>query len=91
MGRLLVAAAQVLLLWDRLLGYDSLELLPVLAAAVLVFRAGLIMQVLEHKQFNAESSLGGGCHYNGRVLRERLVSVRGEFDVCHVMSILSGI
>lgn len=45
MARLLVAAAQVLLLWDRLLGYDSLELLPVLAAAVLVFRAGLIMQV----------------------------------------------
>lgn len=41
-----VAAVQVLLLWDRLLGYDSLELLPVLAAAVLVFRAGLIMQVL---------------------------------------------
>ena len=37
--------AQVLLLWDRLLGYDSLELLPVLAAAVLVFRADLIMQV----------------------------------------------
>ncbi|CAM9734361.1 unnamed protein product [Ascophyllum nodosum] len=38
-------ADQVLLLWDRLLGYDSLELLPVLAAAVLVFRADLIMQV----------------------------------------------
>lgn len=37
--------AQVLLLWDRLLGYDSLELLPILAAAVLVFRADLVMQV----------------------------------------------
>lgn len=36
---------QVLLLWDRLLGYDSLDLLPVLAAAVLVFRANLVMQV----------------------------------------------
>lgn len=36
---------KVLLLWDRLLGYDSLELLPVLAAAVLVFRADLVMQV----------------------------------------------
>eukprot|EP00904_Undaria_pinnatifida_P010053 jgi/Undpi1/6178/HiC_scaffold_20.g08662.m1 len=38
-------ADQVLLLWDRLLGYDSLDLLPVLAAAVLVFRANLVMQV----------------------------------------------
>lgn len=38
-------ADQVLLLWDRLLGYDSLELLPVLAAAVIVFRADLVMQV----------------------------------------------
>lgn len=36
---------QVLLLWDRLLGYDSLDLLAVLAAAVLVFRADLVMQV----------------------------------------------
>ena len=35
----------MLLLWDRLLGYDSLDLLPVLAAAVLVFRANLVMQV----------------------------------------------
>ena len=33
------------MLWDRLLGYDSLDLLPVLAAAVLVFRANLVMQV----------------------------------------------
>jgi hypothetical protein len=30
---------QVLLLWDRLLGYDSLFLLPALAAAVIIFRA----------------------------------------------------
>lgn len=30
---------QVLLLWDRLLGYDNLFLLPVLAAALLIFRA----------------------------------------------------
>lgn len=36
---------QVLLLWDRLLGYDSLDLLSVLAASVLVFRANLVMQV----------------------------------------------
>eukprot|EP00903_Cladosiphon_okamuranus_P008442 g8112.t1 len=38
-------ADQVLLLWDRLLGYDSLDLLSVLAASVLVFRANLVMQV----------------------------------------------
>ncbi|CAM9916426.1 unnamed protein product [Discosporangium mesarthrocarpum] len=36
---------QVLLLWDRILGYDSLGLLPVLAAAVMVFRSDLIMEV----------------------------------------------
>ncbi|CAM9296703.1 unnamed protein product, partial [Hapterophycus canaliculatus] len=35
----------VLLLWDRLLGYDSLDLLAVLAASVLVFRADLVLQV----------------------------------------------
>ncbi|CAB1102548.1 unnamed protein product [Ectocarpus sp. CCAP 1310/34] len=35
----------VLLLWDRLLGYDSLDLLSVLAASVLVFRAKLVLQV----------------------------------------------
>lgn len=29
---------QVLLLWDRIIGFDSLELLPVLAAAVFGFR-----------------------------------------------------
>ncbi|CAM9941532.1 unnamed protein product [Scytosiphon promiscuus] len=38
-------ADQVLLLWDRLLGYDSLDLLAVLAASVLVFRADLVLQV----------------------------------------------
>lgn len=41
-----VPPTQVLLLWDRLLGFDSLELLPILAAAVLVYRADLIMQVI---------------------------------------------
>jgi hypothetical protein len=29
---------EVLLLWDRVLGFDSLELLPLLAAAIFVFR-----------------------------------------------------
>eukprot|EP00752_Nemacystus_decipiens_P010379 g9249.t1 len=40
-------ADQVLLLWDRLLGYDSLDLLSVLAASVLIFRANLVMQVTD--------------------------------------------
>lgn len=40
-----ISSMQVLLLWDRLLGYDSLDLLSVLAASVLVFRANLVMQV----------------------------------------------
>ena len=31
-------AKEVLLLWDRVLGFDSLELLPLLAASVFVFR-----------------------------------------------------
>ena len=29
---------EVLLLWDRILGFDSLELLPLLAASIFVFR-----------------------------------------------------
>ncbi|KAL2916560.1 hypothetical protein HK105_203993 [Polyrhizophydium stewartii] len=35
---------QVLLLWDRVLGYDTLELLPVTAAALVVFRRDQILQ-----------------------------------------------
>ena len=34
---------QTLLLWDRVLGFDSLDLLPVLAAAVFAFRAPSLM------------------------------------------------
>uniref|UniRef100_A0A8B9LI38 TBC1 domain family, member 19 n=1 Tax=Astyanax mexicanus TaxID=7994 RepID=A0A8B9LI38_ASTMX len=36
---------QLLLLWDRILGYDSLEIVAVLAAAVFTFRAENLMQV----------------------------------------------
>ncbi|XP_026859614.1 TBC1 domain family member 19 isoform X1 [Electrophorus electricus] len=36
---------QLLLLWDRILGYDSLELVAVLAAAVFAFRAENLMEV----------------------------------------------
>ncbi|KAJ0055456.1 hypothetical protein NL108_003824, partial [Boleophthalmus pectinirostris] len=36
---------QLLLLWDRILGYDSLEIVSVLAAAVFAFRAENLMEV----------------------------------------------
>jgi len=36
---------QVLLLWDRILAYDSVELLPVLAAAIFSFRKTNLLQV----------------------------------------------
>jgi hypothetical protein len=42
---------QVLLLWDRILGFDTLELLPVLAAAIFAFRRNALLQV----SFNPDS------------------------------------
>lgn len=33
---------QIYLLWDRILGFESLEILPIFAAAIFVFRANLI-------------------------------------------------
>ena len=38
---------QLLVLWDRILGFDSLELLPILAAAVFVYRAKWLLQASE--------------------------------------------
>uniref|UniRef100_A0A8D0GF25 TBC1 domain family member 19 n=1 Tax=Sphenodon punctatus TaxID=8508 RepID=A0A8D0GF25_SPHPU len=40
-----LATDQLLLLWDRVLGYNSLEILAVLAAAVFAFRAVNLMEV----------------------------------------------
>ncbi|XP_066430724.1 TBC1 domain family member 19 isoform X3 [Eleutherodactylus coqui] len=40
-----LATDQLLLLWDRILGYNSLEILAVLAAAVFAFRAMNLMEV----------------------------------------------
>jgi len=34
---------QVLLLWDRIIGFDTLEIVPVLAVAVLIFKSEMIM------------------------------------------------
>ncbi|XP_060687301.1 TBC1 domain family member 19 isoform X2 [Hemiscyllium ocellatum] len=39
-----LATDQLLLLWDRILGYNSLEILAVLAAAVFAFRAENLME-----------------------------------------------
>ena len=35
-------AVQLLLLWDRIIGFDSLEPLPLLAAAIFAFRAAAL-------------------------------------------------
>lgn len=40
-------AEQVLHLWDRIIGFDDLELLPVLAAAIFVYRAKWLLQANE--------------------------------------------
>lgn len=40
-------AEQTLQLWDRILGFDDLELLPVLAAAIFVYRAKWLLQANE--------------------------------------------
>uniref|UniRef100_A0A8C6X9U2 TBC1 domain family member 19 n=2 Tax=Elapinae TaxID=42168 RepID=A0A8C6X9U2_NAJNA len=40
-----LATDQLLFLWDRILGYNTLEILAVLAAAVFAFRAGNLMEV----------------------------------------------
>eukprot|EP00397_Hematodinium_sp_SG-2012_P042196 GEMP01046620.1.p1 GENE.GEMP01046620.1~~GEMP01046620.1.p1 ORF type:complete len:326 (+),score=55.51 GEMP01046620.1:379-1356(+) len=41
----LLDVTQVLLLWDRIIGYDSTIIIPVLAAALFTFRAKLLMSV----------------------------------------------
>ncbi|KAI0232518.1 TBC1 domain family member 19 [Lamellibrachia satsuma] len=40
-----LASEQVLLLWDRILAYNTLEILPVLALAIFTFRKTNLMQV----------------------------------------------
>ena len=38
---------QVLVLWDRIIGFDSLELLPMLAAAVFLFHERALLQAAD--------------------------------------------
>ena len=40
-------AEQTLVLWDRIIGFDSLELLAILAASVFVYRAKWLLQASE--------------------------------------------
>ena len=47
---------QVLLLWDRIIGFDSLEIVPILAAAVFNFRASSLLHVGSPSE--AEAVLG---------------------------------
>lgn len=49
-----LTSEQVLLLWDRILAYNSLEILPVLAAAIFSFRKTNLMQV---QTFNAAEAV----------------------------------
>lgn len=37
----------MLLLWDRIVGYDSLWLLPVTAAAILVYRSAALLACVD--------------------------------------------
>ena len=45
-------AEQTLILWDRIIGFDTLELLPVLAAAIFVYRAKWLLQVSSDRHFS---------------------------------------
>ena len=39
-------------MWDRILGFESLEILPVFAAAVFVFRANLIQNCQSQEDYD---------------------------------------
>lgn len=42
---------QIYLLWDRILGFESLEILPIFAASIFVFRANLILNCSSLDEF----------------------------------------
>lgn len=47
---------QVLLMWDRIIAYDSLELLPLTAVALFSYRRDLIVQSFSAKEIHASLS-----------------------------------
>mmetsp|Transcript_15878 Transcript_15878/g.24447 ORF Transcript_15878/g.24447 Transcript_15878/m.24447 type:complete len:80 (-) Transcript_15878:83-322(-) len=42
---------QIFLLWDRILGFESLEILPIFAASIFVFRANLILNCQNQDEY----------------------------------------
>jgi hypothetical protein len=42
---------QIFLLWDRVLGFESLEILPIFATSIFVFRANLILNCNNQEEF----------------------------------------
>ena len=43
---------QIYLLWDRIIGFETLEILPILAAGIFVFRANLILNCTNQEEFD---------------------------------------
>lgn len=43
---------QIYLLWDRIIGFESLEILPIFAASVFVFRANLILNCQNQEEYD---------------------------------------
>lgn len=41
---------QVLILWDRVIGYDSVEILAVFAAALFIYRADTLLSICSFGQ-----------------------------------------
>ena len=43
---------QIYLLWDRIIGFESLEILPIFAASIFVFRANLILNCQNQEEYD---------------------------------------
>lgn len=43
---------EVFLLFDRIIGFDSVEIVPILAAALFVYRSNLIMNCTSQEEFD---------------------------------------
>lgn len=43
---------QIYLLWDRIIGFETLEILPIFAAAIFVFRANLILNCQNQEEYD---------------------------------------
>ena len=43
---------QIYLLWDRILGFETLEILPIFAASIFTFRANLILNCQNQEEYD---------------------------------------